>query len=1180
MSDCKDKKCKDCNEDYLQGMLPCVTLPELCVDGETCEETYNANCVRYTGSAVVCGTTTVLSTGMTTQEALISLANAICLSGGGGLVDLTELEECCATNTTNITNLQTNLTIVNTTLTTISTQITTINTTLGTINTQITALQECCDASLKKCPNGDFPVAYALIGCTPDEKVTGQDLFYIDRQHAGLTENQITTANISPNWSGALALDPVETAAAFYVRAFTDTFGVSWQHNPVAPLAPDPSATYYPVIQAGSFQIPYKNHYSTILNADAYIGLSGIAGYTLIYDLHISTSGPGAPIEAIGIQGIASTSDIENIGGEFISKWRNATSGKNTAIRGRANGSNLNSGYDIEVGLTTDANKTNVGGKIIVKSGAGGTNHGLKIDVSQALGVTYAIQLKDTTAAAGKFLKAIDSDGNAIWDTVSGGTVPPGVVSNNNINGTPNYVTKWTAADKIGDSLLRDDGTSMSIGTAPDSSNLFTIKATNHWFGLDVTNSSNRPGSSNYGIDSTVNGTSNINTGIEGWATNATTRNVGGSFLARGGGSVTNWGISADAANGQFNYALRLTDGTEGVVGRYLRNMTTAGEANWANINITEVTNGLSSTLLGAPNGIATLDNNSKLVMSQMPISVMDYKGTYDIVTNTPNLVDGTGNQGDVYVCTTAGTRTFGPGNTITVGVGDWLIYNGTKWEKTLGNNVGAGTVTSVGLTVGTTGTDVNISNSPITTSGAIALNIPTASASARGLLSISDWNLFNGKVSASTNTNNFVARFVGINTIGNGCIQDNGTNVGVGYAGSSTTKFAVQSDLSYGIIAQTTVSNSTAGQFFSNGLGAGTNTGLIVLASNATTSNIGIAVASSNGTGDNIGIEVAVTNGTNRYALVLKDGSEASGKFLKSITGEGKANWANITAADVSGAVGAVNGTNNYVAKFTPNGTTIGDSQIVDNGTNVYIDDAIVGGYVKSKFYVSSTDTEQILKLDMVGSTTSSPIGIELNISFNTNTKAGIVSGCRITSRGSSTENRGIELLVNNPTLGKNIGVFVNAGAGAGGNYSAQLQDGTQTVGGGKFLRDMGDGKANWGFLPDSAQIMCSDMTSVITVDAANPKAYWAAPCNGQLTDAFASLRLFQVGGATFTVLVKSSGVTLATLTFPGSSGYMSTNPALTQTFTKGDLFEFYVTQVGDGSARSLMVTLNYVRT
>ena len=47
----------------------------------------------------------------------------------------------------------------------------------------------------------------------------------------------------------------------------------------------------------------------------------------------------------------------------------------------------------------------------------------------------------------------------------------------------------------------------------------------------------------------------------------------------------------------------------------------------------------------------------------------------------------------------------------------------------------GSGTVTSVGLTIGSSGTDVNVSNSPITTSGNITLNIPDASATARGLV-------------------------------------------------------------------------------------------------------------------------------------------------------------------------------------------------------------------------------------------------------------------------------------------------------------------------------------------------------------------------------------------------------------------------------------------------------------
>ncbi len=64
-----------------------------------------------------------------------------------------------------------------------------------------------------------------------------------------------------------------------------------------------------------------------------------------------------------------------------------------------------------------------------------------------------------------------------------------------------------------------------------------------------------------------------------------------------------------------------------------------------------------------------------------------------------------------------------------------------------------AGTVTSVGLTVGSTGTDVNVANSPVTTSGSITLNIPTSSATNRGLLSSADWSTFNSKQGTITLT-------------------------------------------------------------------------------------------------------------------------------------------------------------------------------------------------------------------------------------------------------------------------------------------------------------------------------------------------------------------------------------------------------------------------------------------
>lgn len=65
-------------------------------------------------------------------------------------------------------------------------------------------------------------------------------------------------------------------------------------------------------------------------------------------------------------------------------------------------------------------------------------------------------------------------------------------------------------------------------------------------------------------------------------------------------------------------------------------------------------------------------------------------------------------------------------------------------------NQNSGGTVTSIGISIGVSGSDINISGSPITTSGSITVNIPTASATNRGALSSSDWTTFNNKVGGS----------------------------------------------------------------------------------------------------------------------------------------------------------------------------------------------------------------------------------------------------------------------------------------------------------------------------------------------------------------------------------------------------------------------------------------------
>lgn len=83
----------------------------------------------------------------------------------------------------------------------------------------------------------------------------------------------------------------------------------------------------------------------------------------------------------------------------------------------------------------------------------------------------------------------------------------------------------------------------------------------------------------------------------------------------------------------------------------------------------------------GAANGIATLDSAGKVPTSQLPSSVMEYKGTWNASTNTPVLADGSGNAGDLYRVSVAGTQNLGSGP-INFDVGDYVIYNGAVWER------------------------------------------------------------------------------------------------------------------------------------------------------------------------------------------------------------------------------------------------------------------------------------------------------------------------------------------------------------------------------------------------------------------------------------------------------------------------------------------------------------------
>ena len=189
---------------------------------------------------------------------------------------------------------------------------------------------------------------------------------------------------------------------------------------------------------------------------------------------------------------------------------------------------------------------------------------------------------------------------------------------------------------------------------------------------------------------------------------------------------------------------------------------------------------------LGEASGIATLDAGGKIPAAQLPNSIMDYNGTWAASTNTPALANGTGNAGDVYVASDAGTVNFGAGN-ITFAAGDWVIYSGLIWEKSVNSNAVAtvngytGAVVlnaadvgadAAGVASGLVGThessyvhdDIQANTNArhaaatvVTTNGLSILgqeiSLGLAATGATGALSSTDWNTFNGKVNKAGDT-------------------------------------------------------------------------------------------------------------------------------------------------------------------------------------------------------------------------------------------------------------------------------------------------------------------------------------------------------------------------------------------------------------------------------------------
>jgi hypothetical protein len=216
-------------------------------------------------------------------------------------------------------------------------------------------------------------------------------------------------------------------------------------------------------------------------------------------------------------------------------------------------------------------------------------------------------------------------------------------------------------------------------------------------------------------------------------------------------------------------------------------------------------------------------------------------------------------------------------------------------------------------------------------------------------------WPAGGGGTIGGSGTASYLAKFTAGTTIGNSLIYDNGSNVGIGTAApgatldvqgsaqfgsgnvnliDSTGKIAGISVTYFASLDGSALTNLNASNLASGTVPAarlsGSYTGITgvgtLTAGTWNASTIGITYGGTNGTATPMAGGVAYGNGS-AYAFTA---AGTSGQFLQS-TGSGAPTWATIPSG-VSGS-----GTANYLAKFTA-GTTVGNSLIYDNGTNVQI--------------------------------------------------------------------------------------------------------------------------------------------------------------------------------------------------------------------------------------------------
>lgn len=246
-------------------------------------------------------------------------------------------------------------------------------------------------------------------------------------------------------------------------------------------------------------------------------------------------------------------------------------------------------------------------------------------------------------------------------------------------------------------------------------------------------------------------------------------------------------------------------------------------------------------------------------------IGALNYKGTWDASTNTPTLVSSVGTKGDYYVVSVAGSTNL-DGETLW-GVGDWVVFNGSIWQKVDGGDTS--TVTSLTVTT-LTGYMYANNTSPVTASTTIPVaNVTGAVPNTVNVLSsglLSGGGALTGNVTLSL-TSVPVANVPGA--------VPNTVNVlaGTGMSGGGALTGNVTLNLANTAVVAATYGNATAvSQVTIDAQGRVTSASNVTIAiSNSAVSGLGtMSTQNANSvsiTGGNVTANISLTNATNASA-------------------------------------------------------------------------------------------------------------------------------------------------------------------------------------------------------------------------------------------------------------------------------------------------------------------------